>query len=363
MAWMSYADGRGRGWAINPEGCAHLIRSNHYERQLVQRSRIVRSSRGLLLPTLTQVETNFTGLRDAATNDAAIYTRNILRECTSDPQRFYGYLVHVREDGQSAATHYREMLANATRETARAIDSNVNGWENALSAARFVRDASAGILMVGATILSGGAALGVGAAGTGLTFTGNTQDNLAANQTMRQAMGNAAVSTSIAVTTNILIPRGLNTVGRSMVGTTQQLSTSQNLAIGLISVQANMAGGLINTAVTADGNLGPEARAQAQREMEREVGARAATEMASMLFGTWLQSRGLPMAATLEMRQALGEMRESISGGLLSAIGDRVVNQIRQRGSGSGDLDMAFTQLRGVFDAESYVREVAMRPL
>ncbi|MBK9669089.1 MAG: hypothetical protein IPO74_03610 [Thermomonas sp.] len=261
MAWMSYADGRGRGWAVDPDGCAHIFRSNHYNRQLVARSRVVTTSQGLFLPTLTQVETNFSGIREATTQAAAANVRSIVSDAANDPRRFYEYLVHVREDGESAGTHYRDMSRRATRATAASIDSHVTGWENALAAARFVRDASAGVLMVGATALSGGAALAVGAAGTGITFTGNTQDNLAANQTMRQAMGNAAISTSVSVVTNILIPRGLSAVGRGMVGAGQQLSVGQNVVLGLITVQANIAGDMFKTALTADQNIGPEARA------------------------------------------------------------------------------------------------------
>ena len=368
MAWMSYADGRGRGWAVDPDGCAHIFRSNHYNRQLVARSRVVTTSQGLFLPTLTQVETNFSGIREATTQAAAANVRSIVSDAANDPRRFYEYLVHVREDGESAGTHYRDMSRRATRATAASIDSHVTGWENALAAARFVRDASAGVLMVGPTALSGGAALAVGAAGTGITFTGNTQDNLAANQTMRQAMGNAAISTSVSVVTNILIPRGLSAVGRGMVGAGQQLSVGQNVVLGLITVQANIAGDMFKTALTADQNIGPEARAQASRQLQAQVGARAATEMASMLFGAWLQTRGVPVGATIEVREAISGMRDSISGGLLSALGDRVVTAMSSQdaapGTGPGrDLDLAFTQLRGIVEAERYVREVAMRPL
>ncbi len=366
MAWMTYVDRRGRGWAIDPDGCAHVYRSNFYNRELVSRSRVVHRSQGLLLPTTTEVETNFEGIRGATTRAASASVSQIASDAASDAQNLYEHLVRVREDGETAGAHYRNMMREATRQTARAIDSNVHGWENALAVAKFIRDASAGVLLVGASVLSGGAALGVGAAGTGLTFTGNTQDNLAANQTLRQAMGNAAISTTISVTTNVLIPRGLGAVGQSMVGAGARLTMGQNVALGLITVQANLAGDMLKTALTADANMPPEARAQFQRQMQAQVGARAATEIASMLFGAWLQSRGLPAGATLEIREGLASMRESISGGMLSAITDRIVTQMSSQDAASGtgrSLDLAFTQLRGVYEAESYVRQVAMRPL
>ncbi|MDE2406977.1 MAG: hypothetical protein KGL91_03830 [Xanthomonadaceae bacterium] len=363
---MTYVDRRGRGWAIDPDGCAHVYRSNFYNRELVRRSRFVQRSQGFLLPTTTEIETNFDDIRGATTRAASVSVSQVASDTANDVQNLYEHLVRVREDGESAGVHYRNMMREATRQTARAIESNVGGWENALAVAKFVRDASAGALLVGASVLSGGAALGVGAAGTGLTFTGNTQDNLAANQTMRQAMGNAAISTSISVVTSVLIPRGVGAVGRGMVAPGAQLTMGQNVVLGLITVQANLAGDMLKTALTADANMPPDARAQFQRQMTAQVGARTATEMASMLFGAWLQSRGLPAGATMEIREGLGNMRDSISGGALSALGDRIVAQMSSQdasASAGRALDLAFTQLRGVYEAESYVREVAMRPL
>lgn len=366
MAWMTYADGQGRGWAVNPDGCAHVFRSSFYNREVVFRSRTRQVSHGLFLPTTTEVETNFNGIRTSVTESARTSINQTLRDLSTDARGFYEHLVRVREDGESANVHYRNMTRQASHATARAIDSNVNGWENALAAAKFVRDASAGVLLVGATVLSGGAALAVGAGGTGLTFTGNTQDNLEANQTIRQAMGNAAITTSITVVTSVLIPRGLSAAGRAMVGPT--LTTGQNVALGLLSVQANIAGDIAKTALVADQNIDPSTRQQLQQQIQRQVGARAASEVASMLFGAWLQSRGVPASVTVEMREGVEQMRDSVSGGMLGAIGDRVVTAMSRQDQASGagpggDLDLAFAQLRRTADAEAFVREVAMRPL
>ena len=366
MGWVTYADRRGRGWAFNPDGCAHVFRSSLYNRALVLRSRIKRVSYGAFMPTTSEVETNFSGIRQAVTQEARGQIDQTLGNISNDAENFYRHLVAVREDGENSSTHYTNMLRQASEQTAIAIDSNVNNWENALTAAKFVRDFSAGVLLVGATALSGGAALAVGAGGTGLTFTGNTQDNLAANQNMRQAMGNAAISTSIAVVTTVLIPKGLSTAGRSMFGPT--LTTGQNVAIGLLSVQANVAGDMVKTALVADQNIGPAARQQMQQQLGRQIGAKAATEVASMLFGAWLQSRGVPARVSVEMRETVEQMRDSVSGGMLSAIGDRVVSAMSQQDQSSGpsqgrDLDIAFAQLRRTADAEAFVREVAMRPV
>lgn len=364
MAWFSFEDSRGRGWAINPDGAAHVIRSNQYNRLLLERSRIVKKSHAWQLPTVTEVDTDFSNIRAATSERARPVVEGIVRDAAQNPALFYEFLVNARQDGESAGQAYVDMNRRASRETASAIDSSVHLWENAASAARFVRDVSAGSLLIGATVLSGGAmAFAVGAGG-GLTFTGSTQDNLESGQTLRQAMGNATISTGVAITTNFIIPRGLGAAATSMTGRTA-LTLADNLTIGLLTVQANVAGDIIKTALTAAPLSTPEARAAAAGQFERQMGTRAAFEVASMLFGSWLQSKGIPAHAILNQSDT---MITSVTGGTLNAIGDRVVSamasQDQSRGDALGrDLDIAFTGLLSAVQAEGYVREVAMYPV
>lgn len=380
MAWYSMADANGRGgWAFNPDGAAHLIRSNHYNRELMQRSRIVRRDHGWLMPTTTEVETNFTGIREAVNRVSRATVDQLDRDFTRNPRGLYEWLVRVREDGETTGEAYRRLSQTATRETTQAIGTNVNRWENALAATKFVRDTSAGVLFVGATVLSGGAAAAVGAAGAGLTFTGATQDNLAANQTMRQAMGRAAISTSIAVVTNVLIPRGLGAVGQGMLPAAiagqaaPRLTAGQNIALGLIGVQANVAGDIIKTALTADSAAGPvsqQAAAQAQQQLRRQVGARAGFEVIAMAFQAVLAARGIPASPFLLNHE---DAVNSVTGGVLSAVGDRIVTAISEQNNQAnnsavgrarpGDMDIVLSRLQRVMNAEAYVREVAMVPL
>ncbi|MDB5412718.1 MAG: hypothetical protein JWR10_1053 [Rubritepida sp.] len=373
MAWFTMPDGSGRGsWAFDPDGAAHVIRGNHYNRELIRRSRLIRRDQGFLLPTTTELETDFSDIRAEVSRLARVTVSQLDRDFAADPRKLYEFLISIREDGESAGGSWRQMSQQATRETAQAIASNVNGWENALGVAKFVRDTAAGALFVGATVLSGGAALAVGGAATGLTFTGGTQDNLATNQTMRQAMGNAAISTGFAVVTNLLIPRGLSAVGRGMTGVaasglaSRSLTMGENVALGLISVQANIASDTIKTALTADATSGAVA-AEASAQMQRQIGARSVFEIGAMVFQSWLSSRGIPASAFLS-RNADGAA--SVTGGMLGAVGDRIVSAIatqnQQASSGgkiqSPDLDLVLSQLARTMDAENYVREVAMRP-
>ena len=372
MAWYTMANPNGRGgWAFNPDGAAHIIRSNHYNRELVQRSRVIRRDHGFGMPTTAEVETNFSGIRAAVNRTARVTVDQLDRDFANNPQRLYEWLVHVREDGETAGDAYRRMTHAATQESARNIQGSVQMWTNAVAAARFVRDASAGILLAGATVLTGGAAattVGL-VGGTALTFTGNTQDNLQSNptMTMQQAMGRAAVSTSVAVVTSVLIPRGLGQASNAMLGAAR-MTMGQNVALGLISVQANVAGDMVKTALTSDTAAGPVAETAAAA-MRRQLGARSGFEISAMLFQSWLASRGIPAAAFLRNNE---DVVTSVTGGVLSAVGDRIVtaiteqnNQANQTGVGGanpGDLDITLTRLQHTMNAEAYVRELAMRP-
>lgn len=388
MGWYSMQDSRGGGWAVNPDGIAHVLRSTAYNRTLLQRASLVRVNHGWNMPTTTEVQVNFNGIRDESTRFASAAILDATSNVAADPRGIYEFLVRAREDGENAGGEYRRMVQQASAESARAIQSTVNFWESAETVAKFTRDVCAGALLIGASVLTGGTAaagataiggttLGTGtalagtlAAGTGLTFTGNTQDNLAAGQTMRQAMGNAAISTSIAVVTNVLVPAGMGRVSRGMTGVAasglpaRSLTMGENVVLGLVTTQANIAGDMIKTALTADA-AGPAVAQQ----MQRQVLARTGFEIGSMVFSSWLSSRGIPAAAFLQNSE---DAANTVAGAMLSAIGDRVVSAMSQQdqqarqalpgGARPGDLDLALTQLQRVVAAESYIREVAMRP-
>lgn len=368
MAWCTVVDSRGRDWAFDPAGAAQLVRSSQFNRQMVLRSKTIQRSNGFLLPTTTEVETDFNGLRQKVNEESTAATTNLGSEVAGDPEKMYEWLVLVRSDGESAGNAHRQMVRDASQATARAIGTNVSRWETAESAAKFVRDASAGVLFIGATVLSGGAALAVGGAATGLTFTGNTQDNLAQNQTMRQAMGNAAISTSFAVVTNLLIPKGLSAVGKGITGVNaagqaaRNLTMGENVALGLVSVQANIASDMVKTVLTADATSGTVA-SEASRQLQRQLGARSGFEVGSMLFTSWLASRGIPAVAVLNRN---ADAASSMAGGMLNAIGDRLVAAVNAQNAspqaGRTDLDMAFANVARIASAEQYVREVALRP-
>ena len=360
MAWASYSDGNGQGWAVDIEGAAHVFRSAFYNRQLVQRSRMVQRNHGMFMPITTELETNFTGIREATATDARAYIDQLRPALMQSPRALYEFLVRAREDGEAAGAHYRRLSRQASQASARAIGANVDNWENAIEATKFVRDASAGAFFIGATTLTGGAAAVALGAGTGLTFVANTEDNMESGQTMRTALRNATVSTSISLVTNVLIPKGLSGVARGMVTGAERLTMGQNVALGLVSAQANIAADLIKTALTADPVTTEEGRRKAELSIRAQLRTRSGAELASMLFGAWLSARGIPASAVL--RNSADAVNSAV-GASLSSLGDRLVAAaVRNANPSPGNLDLVFAQLARTASAEDTVREIAMRP-
>lgn len=81
---------------------------------------------------------------------------------------------------EKQARHYKEVFRAkqnaAQKETSANVQSAVGTYETAIEVAKFTRDASAGTLLIGASLLSGGAALGVLGAGSTLKGAAKYQD-------------------------------------------------------------------------------------------------------------------------------------------------------------------------------------------
>lgn len=365
MAWYMAKDKNNRGWAINPEGCAHLLRSCEYNRQLAIQSKTVTRSMGFLLPTVTEVDTNFAAIRNNVKQNVAGNVTSILNECSDNPEALFDFLVRAREDSDTAGAAYHQLVRSASTATSRAISSNVDKWENAQAVAKFTRDLSAGTLLVGATVLSGGTALAYAGAGTALTLGSNMQDNVGAGQSTSLALKNAVISTTITVATTVLIPNGLGKAASAMRPAQAVASTAENIAVGLLTTQANIAGDMLKTALVADKNISPAMRAQAQKQLESQVGARAAVEIGSMLFSTWLQSRGVPARLTLQIKDGKAPLGEMVSGSLTGVINDRIVASVsdQEKLNSVAGLDMAPAHIVRISDAEAFVRTTAIYPI
>jgi hypothetical protein len=377
MAWLSVTARNGSAWAFNPEGAAQIIRTSAYNRFLHKRSQIGRSFYAGSGPMLFQVETDFSGFRQEVNEFAIGSAKRIKSDFDEDPAGFFEFLVNVRADGESAGVAMDKMRREATANSARQLEGDIDLWENVATVAKFVRDVSAGALFVGATVFGVGGALLAGGAGAGLTFAGNLQDNIDARQSLKEATKNAAIATTIAVATNVLIPRfgsafvlarssGKVVVqegGKSTLKPIADFIKSDQVRIGLISAAGNTAGDVVKTGLTNEYAGGPFGAA-AREAWLRQAEARGSFELPAALLQAFLLSKAIPAKVMIN-----GIPKDhggpALLGGSLNALSDRVTAELVSRAASKVpfDLDMVLTEIIDAFTAEEYVRRTAMAPL
>jgi hypothetical protein len=176
MRGYSFMDSRRRGWELDGDGLYAFLRAATRARLIRERTRLVEHRSGWLLPTTWYVETRWDGLRTAVTQTADPMFQGVWRDAIASPETVSNQLAMIAAEARRDILTVRDMQERASRDSAQSIDSNVRGWERALSAAQFTRDASATILVVGAGVMSGGTALGVLGAGSVLRGTATYQD-------------------------------------------------------------------------------------------------------------------------------------------------------------------------------------------
>ena len=87
-------------------------------------------------------------------------------------------LARMQRETVTMTAEYKRRVRDQQEKSRRSREKMISFWGGAATGAKFVRDASATTLMVGATVLSAGSAgaLFAGGAGTALNFTGKLQD-------------------------------------------------------------------------------------------------------------------------------------------------------------------------------------------
>ena len=188
------------------------------------------------LPDLVSYEVDWSAQR----RDREEITERGMREAALIPERegceaLKEWLrVRISEtDAYRAA--FRQNLTRASSETMRNIDHAVTTYQAGADAARFVRDRSVDVVLVGATVASGGTALALAGAGASLRGAYSYQDH--------QNVGRAVFeSTSTFVMT--AIPIGMAARGAGAVVSTTQRVTEQAVVV-MIGAQFEFAKALI----------------------------------------------------------------------------------------------------------------------
>ncbi len=229
MAWMSVADRIGRGWRVDLDRVSQIFYSEAFSFEKHSRARIRDEDNGIY-PDTVRIIFNFHNMRSVVRAKAVKKYRRFLDTLYNDGSAAFEILANARMDAVHKEAVVRHMQDEASSRTARNLDSAVNTAEAGLEGARFTRDLSANVLIIGSSLIAPGSGAAVAsvaalAAGSALQGTGTYQDT-----------GNIGAAVLQGTTSFVfgLIPLGPTTlVGR----TASQLSRAESRALFVVGIQ------------------------------------------------------------------------------------------------------------------------------
>ncbi len=181
-------DSTGGRWAWDPDGTYLIVRAAVRASLIRRRTRVTETDNGFFMPTTWEVETDWTGFRNALNVEAARYWANAEMQVRLDPRTFFQTLIGLANDAINDTFWYNDLRARTQRRTSASISNNVDNWETALTVTRGIRDGSATFLIVTAGIVTGGAGLAAaGAVGMTGVSAGTAMTTLAVGSAMRGA--------------------------------------------------------------------------------------------------------------------------------------------------------------------------------
>jgi hypothetical protein len=217
MAWIESHDGRGASWKVNHEGVWHIVRANTFASELLRRT-TTRVEAHLIGPDLHLVETDFHGLNTEVDRISQEKMTGLERQFRSSGGDVFAQLVKLRSQTLENNERMRRLHKVASDTTMRNVHRSIERTENALTAARVVRDLSATTIVVGASIIGG-------VAGTALLATGSLLKGTAKYQDTGN-VGEAVVETASTVVVGLINIQ----VERAAVRSIQAASTVERLA-------------------------------------------------------------------------------------------------------------------------------------
>jgi len=291
MAWHIITERNGARWAYNNDGVYLLIRTAVRATLVRRNTRTVPTDHGFLLPTTYCVETEWGSVRselDAETRRYWLTAENGLR---TYPGLMRENLLALVREARADMDWLRAERMSANSRSAGSIDSVVNGWENALTAAMFVRDASATILVVTAGIVSGGTGFAAaGAVGmTGVT-TGTAMTTLAVGSAMRGAFTYQDTGNVGSAAINAVGTFSVGAIGIGAAGATMSRADQATILIIQSTGQGMTTGG---QALVEGRNASDAARAAAVSAGFGFAGGPIASRVGSMSFVTQVAVTGI----------------------------------------------------------------------
>lgn len=192
MSWVPFTDDRSRPAFVNQEGLCLLVGQYRQARLVFERSRRHVESR-FLGPDLITIETDWNGIQHAKLAMAQADYLYLARLMLLRREEGREALELMRRDTENYNARLRSMQREASSATMLNMQTSISRGEMAEASARFVRNASASTLVIGASFLTGGAALGVLGAGSAMTGAVRYQDTGNVGEAVLETVGTFAV--------------------------------------------------------------------------------------------------------------------------------------------------------------------------
>ena len=192
MPWTVITDDSGRTWSLNQLGLWILVRQNVYNRLLYSHSRVVHEHH-FFAPDRTHIETNFHLVREDRERESYPVYRDLALAIQHDGGATRSRLIEMREETEQAVADLREMQRAASHETFSSIERCVSRGQTGLAIATEVRNLSVTTLIIGSSVMTGGASLAVLGAASVLNGVSQYQDTGNIGSAVLQATGTFVV--------------------------------------------------------------------------------------------------------------------------------------------------------------------------
>lgn len=189
------------------------------------------------MPDVVSYDVNWNQVRrerDRTTNEVlGDFRRNISNSVPGVKDRLQSLIFET----ESNRNIFRNNMNSATRETMRNINSSVEGYETAVSAARITRDVSAEVFLVGATFLSGGTAALAIAGGSAFKGVATFQDTGNVGAALIETTGSFIIT---------IIPVARGAGGATAVAASRAETIAYEGAVIMLDAQFEVAKGLVS---------------------------------------------------------------------------------------------------------------------
>ncbi len=344
MDWVPFEDDQGRRWEVDQLMLWMLIREYVHARNIYYRAR-VKVERRFFTANLTTVEVNWDGFGEAKNRDSEALYQETANDLLASGSQGLENLIIMRKRAREYSREFRRKQQKAQSDTMDSIDRSVRNLSAGEQTARVVRDVSAGTLVVGATFLTGGAAVGALGAGSLLSGTGTYQDT-----------GNLGAAAINASGTFVVGAVGLaGTAGGGMMRGGQALASNQQAVLLLLGVKMdvsfNVAQGLVEGKTLKD--------ALVPALINSSLGALGSAGAQSAL-GRMFESNALTLCTKLSDAHRATAALVTAGGAF---VGNNALGAVESVWNSSSSRTRALADVvKSADDDENYVRNTVLRP-